>query len=162
VKNGKCEICGSTNKVQRFKGEQALCGKHYLQMHRHGRIFNRTRKDKNEIVIKDDYAEIILYNMHGNETCRTLIDIEDIERVSKLKWYSHTERIYVVSVNSKDVKEITNGGKRLALHRYIMNPHDNMVIDHINHNVLDNRKINLRICTQKENCQNRIDKKEGN
>jgi len=41
------------------------------------------------------------------------------------------------------------------LHRVIMNcPHDKQ-IDHINHNPLDNRKENLRICTRRENALNR-------
>ena len=35
----------------------------------------------NEIVIYDDYAEIIIYNKQGNEKCRTLIDLDDIEKV---------------------------------------------------------------------------------
>jgi hypothetical protein len=45
-------------------------------------------------------------------------------------------------------------GKRLHLHRFIMNCPNNMVIDHINGNNLDNRKQNLKICTQQKNTLN--------
>ena len=40
------------------------------------------------------------------------------------------------------------------LHRLLMKPPRNMVIDHINRNPLDNRRINLRICTVDENNRN--------
>lgn len=71
-----------------------------------------------------------------------IIDEEDYDRVSKYNW--HYSNGY--AVNNFD----------LRMHRLIMNPPHNMVVDHKNHNKLDNRRSNLRICTQFENSQNRV------
>lgn len=42
------------------------------------------------------------------------------------------------------------------MHRFIMNCPKNKIIDHINHDRLDNRKANLRICTVSNNGMNRL------
>ena len=60
-----------------------------------------------------------------------------------------------------------NGYVRLSfglLHRkvaelFIPNPDNKLYVDHINTNPLDNRAVNLRWCTQKENCNNPMTKK---
>ena len=48
----------------------------------------------------------------------------------------------------------TINGKRVYLHRLIMNPPKGKVIDHKNGNKLDNRRENLRICEVRENIIN--------
>ena len=48
-------------------------------------------------------------------------------------------------------------GKRgmIFMHRWIMEPPPGMVVDHINHDKLDNRRSNLRICTRQQNSAHR-------
>lgn len=45
-------------------------------------------------------------------------------------------------------------GVKTYLHRAIMNAPDYLVVDHINGNTVDNRKENLRLCTNIENTKN--------
>ena len=74
-----------------------------------------------------------------------LIDDEDYEMVSKLKWYAMktSNKFYVASSNNK------------YLHRFIMNVTDsNIKVDHINGDTLDNRRSNLRLCSHRENIRN--------
>jgi len=84
--------------------------------------------------------EIILKR---GEIC--VVDDEDYEDLAKHKWYSNSDG-YVVRgfyVNGKT--------KLLRMHRCVMNPPPHLEIDHINHNKLDNRKENLRVCTHHQN-----------
>jgi hypothetical protein len=58
-----------------------LCCQHYTQKLRHGQIQNRTRLSENEIVIRPDYAEIVVYDKQNNECGRGLIDLEDVDKI---------------------------------------------------------------------------------
>lgn len=120
---------------------KGYCEKHLSQIKKHGKILERTVHDPNEIVIYSDYAEIVLYNKDCEEIARALIDLDDIDKCKDIKWGLSTNGY----VKNKKI------GK---LHRFIMNPPADMVVDHINHDKLDNRKSNLRICTIQENTWN--------
>ena len=47
------------------------------------------------------------------------------------------------------------------LHKYLMNYPKGLVVDHINHNTLDNRRCNLRVVTDTINKMNRKDNTSG-
>ena len=136
----ECNVCGRQVK----KLQKGMCYKHYRQLTKYGKVLDnnpRAKRDPNEIIIYDDFAEIILYNNKCQEIARALIDLEDIDIVEKYKW--HLKHGYVCSTTD-----------RIRLHRYVMNCPDDMVVDHINGNKLDNRKSNLRICTIQQNSWN--------
>lgn len=80
-----------------------------------------------------------------------IIDNDDFLRISYYKWHYRAE---YATRNSSRLE-----GKQTAIlmHREILklNKNNKFDVDHINGNKLDNRKINLRICTRSENQYNR-------
>ena len=51
---------------------------------------------------------------------------------------------------------VRNGeGPNVLMHREILEAPEGSMIDHINHNGLDNRRCNLRLCTRSQNGMNR-------
>lgn len=124
------------------------CNKHYHQLKRYGHIKDRTRFDKNEIIIDDNIVKILLYDNNCNVIGYTIIDIEDIDKISNYKISKRGNYAYA-NINNKSI----------ALHRIITNTVNELdkihnPIDHINGNYLDNRKSNLRVCTISENMYN--------
>lgn len=81
-----------------------------------------------------------------------IIDIEDYPRVKKFLWFAvRTPRNTFYARSGKD-------NENCLLHRFILDQASidvEMVVDHKNGNGLDNRKSNLRVCTQSENSRNR-------
>ncbi len=75
----------------------------------------------------------------------TQIDEADFELVGAYSWYS------------MKLKNTTyaRSGTNLFMHRLIMNPSNHEQVDHLNGDGLDNRRMNLRVCTRSQNVQNR-------
>lgn len=77
-----------------------------------------------------------------------IIDDEDYAFINQWKWYFNN--------GGYAVRDIRVNGKRTALymHRFIMNTPKNMDTDHRDGNTLNNKRINLRVCTHAENLWN--------
>jgi len=75
------------------------------------------------------------------------IDEEDFARVMAAanSWHANT-RPGGPYAEARDHNQ-----RRLLMHRVITGAPKGMVVDHINHNTLDNRKVNLRVVTRQQN-----------
>lgn len=83
-----------------------------------------------------------------------LVDDEDFEALSRYHWFVSDG--YAIRSNYKDGDKYPCVG----MHNQIMCPPVGKVVDHINGNGLDNRRANLRICTQAQNlCNKKLDKR---
>ena len=85
-----------------------------------------------------------------------IVDDENYEYLNQWNWFYTNE--YAAR---KPSKEESLNRKNWLMHRLIMNCPEDMQIDHINSNMLDNRKENLRICTPNQNRRNRSKNKNS-
>jgi len=86
-----------------------------------------------------------------------IVDDSDFKELNKHKWCVNwnkkTNEKYAIRVISK---KIHPSGKqtRVSMHGTIVGVIGGGIVDHINHNTLDNRKCNLRIVTKSQNAMN--------
>jgi hypothetical protein len=74
------------------------------------------------------------------------IDAEDLEKVTRYSW--NVSNGYAATTQGWGEYQ-----ERIGMHRLVTDCPKGMVPDHINADRLDNRKINLRICTPSENSK---------
>lgn len=146
-----CCIC-SNPKMGCIDGKP-YCRRHYIQMSRKGKVCE-TIYSPNEWIDCGDYYECILKDKHAKEIARTKIDKEDKEKFKNYKLYARHQQDKMYAHIS-----VLGTGRKIAVHRFLMGLGDvkysiDQVVDHINGDSLDNRKKNLRICTQHQNAQN--------
>ena len=77
-----------------------------------------------------------------------IIDNEDYAYLSRWKWYcnayGYAERTAYVNGKRRNVR----------LHSLLLPPKSGFVVDHVNQNRLDNRRMNLRYATKRQNAIN--------
>ncbi|MCX5633945.1 MAG: AP2 domain-containing protein [Phycisphaerae bacterium] len=80
-----------------------------------------------------------------------IVDVADYEEMNKHKWCAIPKRdtFYAKRYGYKNGRQTTIG-----MHQQILRFPDNCVIDHENHNGLDNRRANLRVATPAQNACN--------
>lgn len=148
----ECSVENCHNKVM----TKGLCSKHYSQLRRYGKIFKYSNRDKtNHIEILEDHAEIFLIDKNNEVCAKALIDLDDVDKVKNIKWHRS-------DLQRSTYYCISNNSEWRRIHRLIMGVTDkDIVVDHINHNGLDNRKSNLRICTSGQNTCNCLTSKNN-
>jgi len=109
----------------------------------------RNKYTPNKIIDNlDGTSFICLYNIRSEEVARAIIDTDDINLVINHKW-------------CKDKNGYVKNSKQQYLHRILLNEYD-QYIDHINGNKLDNRRVNLRACSNANNLKNRVNLPSNN
>lgn len=137
------DICGSSLK----RGDTVSCGCYNREISStHGDLKYKSFQTTNEYEFTVDTC--IGYTSKGEIF---LVDIEDFDLIKDISWHV-TKAGYVVG-------NINIGGKqkKVKMHRIITNCQSDKMVDHKNgkESRFDNRKQNLRPCTNKENQQNK-------
>ena len=81
-----------------------------------------------------------------------LLDAKDVSLASGYQW----------SVGTHGYATHGAGRNQILLHRLLMGLSGSETVDHINKNKLDNRRINLRVCSMAQNSMNKEKLKHGN
>lgn len=76
-----------------------------------------------------------------------LVDDDMFDELNRMKW--------CITKKGANIYAVTGNDPATRMHRFIMNAPSNVIVDHINGDGLDNRRCNLRLCTNAENGRNR-------
>lgn len=92
-----------------------------------------------------------------------IVDVEDYHYLNQWKWQC-TKHGYAARSISFQKPDKSWSSKTVFMHRVIMQTPEGLFTDHADENKLNNRKVNLRICTRSENQYNKLlraDNKSG-
>lgn len=128
----KCKCGNIKKKSTKYAKQGRTCG--YC-----GLYLDEDSKPHNKYDLSGEYG--IGRTSKGEEF---YFDLEDYKLIYPYCWYKMSNGY----ICYKDNKE------NILLHRLVMKCPNNMTVDHINHNKVDNRKNNLRVCNYTNNLYN--------
>jgi len=133
---------------------QGLCSAHLGQLTRDGAtsdIVNRS--GASEVVLLSEHAEIIITNRQGREVARATINLDDVAMVERHRW------VLTQVARANYIKGYPAGRREAGLvylHRHLVRPKSNEVVDHWDGDGLNNRRENMRAVSRRLNHQNQV------
>ncbi len=107
---------------------------------------------KNEHEVRGAVTALIIRRRDGT-TMEALIDSDQIEKVGRYRWGvmrgKHGAFYVIANLPHKD-----GCGGQILLHRLVMDAATGALVDHIDHNPLNNTRANLRLASNGQNMQN--------
>src|SRR3982750_3977899 len=112
---------------------------------------------KNSYEVSDDGATITVWlKRKTGERIACLIDSADLPKLQTLhiSWHASWDK-HVSAFYARGNVRINGKRKTTGMHRFLTDTPDNLQVDHLNHNTLDNRRVNLKVTDHSGNLMNR-------
>ena len=135
-----CSCCGVFASGAHYQGK-FYCNKHWQRLYYHGTTELQEKKSRSKFELLGDRCRITT-----SKGAEIIVDISDYEKVKEYSW--------CISKTGYPVARMKDG-RVIKLTRHLLgldNP--KLVVDHINGDVFDNRRVNLRVCTNAQNARN--------
>jgi hypothetical protein len=97
----------------------------------------------------------IEYRIHLHANLYAVVDADDYRWLSQFKWSALIDRDTGTYRATRQVVDGSGRPKTVIMAREIMGNPKGRNVDHRNHDTLDNRRRNLRVCDHAQNAQNR-------